>query len=296
MSKQMPVVLVVDDTKSNIDVLIELLSDDYDVLVALDGQSAFEILEEEQVDLILLDIVMPEIDGFDVCKKLKTNKKTKDIPVIFITVRSDEESIEKAYDIGGSDYITKPFKVKELLARVNRELKLNSLINNLEYISSHDIMTGVYNRRKFFELANIKINGNNTENLHSVMIDIDRFKTINDRFGHACGDEVIKTTTNRISKMLKDEDVFGRLGGEEFAIVLNRDSTEELIADVESIREEISKVEGRSDENESITFTVSFGISKNTKEIESIDQLLKQADIALYQAKREGRNKVVYRY
>ena len=292
MSKNLPVILVIDDTKSNIDVLIELLSDDYDILVALDGLSAFEILEDEKVDLILLDIIMPQMDGFEVCKKLKLNSKTKDIPVIFITVKADEEYIEKAYDIGGSDYITKPFKAKELLARVNRELKLNFLINNLEYISSHDIMTGIYNRRKFFELANIIFNKAD-ENLHAIMIDIDRFKSINDNFGHACGDEVIKTVTRIISKNIKESDILGRLGGEEFAIILNRNSSEELYSDINSIRESISKIRGKSDEGELITFTVSFGIARIKDSINSIDKLLKEADIALYDAKRSGRNKVV---
>jgi len=125
-------ILIVDDTNINIHLLLEILKDRYELLVALDAKSALEIVNREDVDLILLDILMPEIDGYEMCKILKKDDKTKDIPVIFITAKIDEESIEKAYDVGGIDYITKPFKPKELLARVKRELKLQELIHDLE--------------------------------------------------------------------------------------------------------------------------------------------------------------------
>jgi signal transduction histidine kinase len=118
-------VLVVDDTIANLDILIELL-DNYDVIDATNGQEALEIVENEEVDLILLDIIMPNMDGYEVCKKLKSRSRTKDIPIIFITAKTDEDSIEKAYDIGGADYVTKPFKPKELLARVKTQLNLES--------------------------------------------------------------------------------------------------------------------------------------------------------------------------
>ncbi len=121
-------ILIVDDTIVNLDILVELLSD-YDVIDTTNGKDALGILKEESVDLILLDIMMPEMDGFEVCKRLKENKKTKNIPVIFITAMTDEESIEKAYDIGGVDYVTKPFKPKELLARVRTQFHLKDLQN-----------------------------------------------------------------------------------------------------------------------------------------------------------------------
>jgi len=125
-------ILIVDDTNVNIHLLLEILKDKYELLVALDASSALEIVNRENIDLILLDILMPDIDGYEMCQILKKDDKTKDIPVIFITAKLDEESIEKAYDVGGSDYITKPFKPKELLARVKRELKLQELIYDLE--------------------------------------------------------------------------------------------------------------------------------------------------------------------
>jgi CheY-like chemotaxis protein len=117
MLNNKPTVLIVDDTETNIDVLLDLLND-YDVIVAISGQSALEVAYEENPDLILLDIMMPVMDGYEVCEKLKNDETTKNIPVVFITAKTDEDSIERAYEVGGIDYVTKPFKPRELLARV----------------------------------------------------------------------------------------------------------------------------------------------------------------------------------
>jgi len=121
--KEQTTILVVDDTEANIDMILAILKS-YDVIPATSGEDALSLLDEEKVDLILLDILMPEMDGFEVCQKLKDNPATKDIPVIFITAKEDEDSIEKAYEIGGVDYITKPFRPRELLARIKTHLRL----------------------------------------------------------------------------------------------------------------------------------------------------------------------------
>jgi signal transduction histidine kinase len=131
MKENSATILVVDDTETNIDILIELLSD-YNVAVALNGERAIKIANKKKIDLILLDIMMPIMDGYETCRRLKLDDKTKDIPIIFITAKVDEKSIENGYDVGGIDYITKPFKPKELIARVKTQLKLKSLIDNLE--------------------------------------------------------------------------------------------------------------------------------------------------------------------
>jgi len=153
MQNRKNTILVVDDTETNIDIMLELLSDEYDVVVALDGTSAFDAVNNNEIDLILLDIMMPGIDGYDVCHRLKQSEKSVNIPVIFITAKDDEESIAKAYSAGGDDYVSKPFKPLELLARIKTQLKLKELISHLDYISSYDEMTAIYNRRKFFELG-----------------------------------------------------------------------------------------------------------------------------------------------
>ncbi len=287
-------ILIVDDTETNIDILLELLGEKYDVIVALDGVSALEIVEENEVDLILLDIMMPQIDGYEVCNRLKSKESSSNIPVIFITARDDENSIEKAYEAGALDYITKPFKALELLARVNTQLKVKELIDHLDFISSYDEMTAIYNRRKFFELSEKKF-AHSKSNLYAVMIDIDKFKNINDSYGHPMGDMVIKLITKTISKHLSDDAIFGRLGGEEFCIVCNYCSFGGVANNIEEIRKAVEDLEIISDEGRRIRFTISEGVAKVSNDTKNLDELLKNADIALYEAKGLGRNRVIFR-
>jgi len=127
-------ILIVDDTETNVENLIMLLEDKYELLAATDGYEALDILDEEHVDLILLDIMMPHIDGFEVCKNIKENPNTSDIPVIFITAKREEEAIERAYEVGGVDYVTKPFRAKEVLSRVANHLALSQQQHHLEYL------------------------------------------------------------------------------------------------------------------------------------------------------------------
>ncbi|RLA80048.1 MAG: hypothetical protein DRG78_11750 [Epsilonproteobacteria bacterium] len=126
--KKKKTILVVDDNKTNIDVLKDLLKE-YDVITVLNGITAIDIALQETIDLILLDILMPNMDGYEVCKILKSNEFTKKIPIIFLTAKSDEDSIVKAYDVGGTDYVTKPFKPKELLLRIEKDLEIYHILN-----------------------------------------------------------------------------------------------------------------------------------------------------------------------
>ncbi len=226
-------ILIVDDTKENINILLSLL-DDYDLLVALNGKKAIKLVEKNEIDLILLDIMMPGMDGYEVCSILKSRSDTKDIPILFITAKTDEDSIEKAYDVGGVDYVTKPFKPKELISRIKTQLNMRSMLKSLEFLATRDFMTGIYNRRKFFELGNQLFNKSNK--LFAIMIDIDKFKRINDNYGHPFGDIVIKDVTKIIGRNLPEDAVFGRLGGEEFAILYEADSMKEVKRTIEDIR------------------------------------------------------------
>ena len=287
-------ILIVDDTETNIDILLELLSDEYDILVSLDGKNALEIVDEEKIDLILLDIMMPNMDGYEVCSILKASETTKDIPVIFITAKTDEDSIEKAYEVGGIDYVVKPFKPRELKARVKTQLELKSLMEHLKFIASHDMMTGIYNRRKFFSSASKKFDASR-QNIYAVMLDIDKFKSVNDNYGHSIGDDVIKLISKTISEHIEDDSIFGRIGGEEFAIICSCDSIENAIKKMEIIRELVDEQEVITDDGTVVKFTISLGISKATDEMKDLDELLKIADDALYKAKGTGRNRVIFR-
>lgn len=287
-------VLVVDDTETNIDILLEILDDEYDILVALDGKSALEIVNEEKIDLILLDIMMPDMDGYEVCSVLKSQEDTLDIPIVFITAKTDEDSIEKAYECGGMDYITKPFKPRELTARVRTQIKLKGLMDHLEFIASYDAMTGIYNRRKFFELAE-KMFKESGENLYAVMIDIDKFKNVNDTYGHPIGDKVIKAVTKAVSENIFETSLFGRVGGEEFAILCHSNSQTLVVTCLEKIRLAVSEAKTITEDGRVVSCTISEGFSKNKPELGTLDKLLKEADEALYEAKGSGRNRVIFR-
>ena len=291
--KKQPTILVIDDSEVNIDILVELL-EGYDVLVALDGKTACEIAREEDLDLILLDIMMPHLNGYETCRLLKKNAKTKKIPIIFSTAKTDEESIAKAYDAGGIDFVSKPFKPKELLARINTHLKLKTLIDDLEYKSFHDEMTGVYNRRKLFELAEQRY-VEYKKDLYAIVFDIDKFKAINDSFGHPFGDKVIKAVALSIKSSLKEGSIFGRMGGDEFCIIMNCPDINQIKNYLEKIRIDIEELVLITDDFIDVKFTISTGLSCCGSDITSLDELLKKSDQALYEAKGDGRNKVRYR-
>ncbi len=287
-------ILVVDDTVSNLDILENIL-DKYDVMDATNGEDALQIVNEEKIDLILLDIMMPDMDGYEVCERLKENLDTKDIPIIFITAKTDEESIEKAYDVGGSDYITKPFRPKELLARINRELKLQDLQNELKLLASTDPMTKLYNRRYFTKTAEhiFEISKRDNKPLSNIMLDIDKFKNVNDTYGHKVGDEVIIAFANTLMKDQRKSDVSCRYGGEEFVILLPNTSLEGASIVAQKIREDIETLVLKLISNEDLKFTISLGVSiVNIEKEKNIELALKRADDALYEAKESGRNRV----
>ena len=294
MNNKKHTILIVDDTESNIDILLELLDEKYDILVSLDGENALNIIKNEKIDLILLDIMMPGFNGYEVCKILKSNPDTENIPIIFITAKTDEDSIEKAYEVGGVDYVTKPFKPRELTARVRTQLKLADLLSYFDKLASYDEMTGIYNRRKFFEIA-VAMFQNSTENLYAIMIDIDKFKNVNDTYGHPVGDKVIKAVTAIIAEHLCGDAVLGRVGGEEFAILCYLDSVNSVNITMEKIRLKVEELEILTDDNKIVKCTISEGVVAATQDMQTLDMLLKHADDALYEAKGTGRNRVIFR-
>ncbi len=180
------------------------------------------------------------------------------------------------------------------MARVATQLKVKALIEHLAYISSHDEMTGVYNRRKFFELAQKRFLEVKDE-LYAVMIDIDDFKKINDTYGHPEGDEVIKFVASTISQNLDKNAIFARIGGEEFAIVCSCKSSKVLEETINSISKKIEEANLITKNKKKISFTISQGVAKYEKSCKTLDELLKKADIALYEAKGSGKNRVVFR-
>lgn len=286
-------ILIVDDQAFDITLMSTYL-DEFKLYTAMNGKSAIDIVNSYDIDLILMDMKMPDMDGCETCYQLKQDVKTKDIPVIFVTGMADEESIVKAYDAGGVDYVTKPIKERELLARINTHLKLRESIQKLEILSYKDSMTNIFNRRRFFEITEEKFVESSSD-LVAVMIDIDNFKAINDTYGHSTGDKVIKRVAELISEILPDDAIFGRIGGEEFAVVCRRPSAEMVSSRMDIIRALTSQSPVVAEDDTDVNFTISIGVSMSDKSMKSIDALLSSADIALYDAKGTGRNKVIFR-
>lgn len=291
----MQTILVVDDTKTNINIVMELLDNSYDMIACRDGKTAIDMIYEDKPDLILLDIVMPDMDGFEVCRRLKLNKDTKDIPIIFITAKTDERSIEIAYDLGGSDYVTKPFRPKELQARVKRELEVKKLQNELTLLASTDTMTKLYNRRYFTTVSEHIVNlaKRDKKDLCLIMIDIDDFKNINDTYGHKIGDEVIIKFAEILQKEQRKSDISCRFGGEEFVLLLPETEVKNAQIVAEKLRVKTQEIKMIFDSKGILNFTISLGISSVLlKEEVNIEKALQRADEALYKAKRSGKNRI----
>lgn len=286
-------ILIVDDNRENIDILLGLL-DSYDPLVALNGEKAISLALRNYLDLILLDILMPGINGIEVCRKLKENIKTKNIPIIFITAKTDEDTIEEAFEAGGVDFVTKPFKPRELLSRVKTHLEMQELIQNLEFLSYYDQLTGIFNRRKFFEVGE-NMFMTQPESLYAFMMDIDKFKRINDTYGHPTGDIVIRKVSKVMTDVLKDKALLGRIGGEEFAVLISAGDDEKAFEVIEKIRRGVEQLSIQSDKGDLLKVTISGGVGKYDDSMANLDMLLHKADEALYDSKNQGRNRSIFR-
>lgn len=296
MEFKKPTILVVDDMTTTLLLLHDLLKDTYEVKIAKSGTKALEILESpNDIDLILLDIEMPDMNGYDVCKRIKNNETIKNIPIIFITGRTSQEDEEYGLNLGAIDYITKPFNKAIVKLRIKNYLDLKIKNDMLEKLSMYDGLTNIRNRRFFDETFEKTFNEikRDKKSLAVLMIDIDFFKPYNDNYGHGQGDETLRKVAKALEKTIKRaSDFVARYGGEEFVILLkNIDKTGlQTVAKnlLEAIRElkithEYSKVED--------FVTVSIGVSYCScpDEITKTELLLK-ADETLYNVKNSGRN------
>ena len=291
-------ILVVDDNKLNIQILASLLEiNKFEVSAVNSGENALKALKSKQFNMVLLDVMMPVMDGFETCRQIKKNSYFKDIPIIFITARDDAESIRTGFHLGGIDYITKPFNSIELVARINTHLtlqkrtaELKEALRREKILASTDSLTKIYNRLKFDILLEqkIKVTKRYKEPLSIIFFDIDHFKKINDTYGHKIGDIVLIDVSKIVKKEIRVSDVFARWGGEEFILYLPK-------TDISGAKEMANKLNYRiakyrfEDIDKSIT--CSFGVT-SFKENDTQDSLILRADDAMYNAKNQGRNRV----
>lgn len=291
-------ILIVDDNKQNIEMLMELLNEEYRITAAVNGERAIKMaMSDTPPDLILLDIIMPGMDGYQVCSLLKNDDKTKHIPIIFITAVSEVMDSTKGFSLGAVDYITKPFHPPAVKSRVKLHLNLKRKQDLLEKYAFIDALTEIHNRRSFDkEIINKWKQAKDTgQPLSILMIDVDNFKEQNDTYGHGYGDEVLRKIAIAIKKALRREEEFlARYGGDEFAVVLLGTGPKNAWKLAEIIRANIDNLKiPLSETINGACLTVSIGIATTTSDQSiSAQELLTNADKALYLAKQNGRNRI----
>jgi diguanylate cyclase (GGDEF)-like protein len=312
-------ILVVDDSRTQLEWLVQVLRrEGYEVATAIDGRDAIKKVRSDPPDLVLLDMILPDMDGLEVLRIVKARGEDQFIPVIILSVKSDLDSKVAGLRIGADDFLAKPFAEAEILARCAAMLrikhlqeKLREAQKKLEEQSITDALTALRNRRFFDErlAEEMKRAQRYGDYLSLIMIDLDHFKQVNDRYGHPAGDLVLRDAGALIRHSIRDPDICARYGGEEFAVILPKTHMSGALAVAERIWRELGKKEyvlpptrGGAPQP-AIHVTASLGIAfYPSKDITSGELLLRYADQALYEAKRAGRNTIclyqaqAYRY
>ena len=320
-------ILIVDDTPENLTVLRQMLTEHgYRVRPALSGEIALKAVEADIPDLILLDIMMPGMDGFEVCEKLKSDASTHDIPVLFISALIETEDKLRGFKAGGVDYIIKPFHTAEVLARVETHLTLRNLQKKiqeqnlqlvgeieerervekalveanrkLELLATIDGLTGISNRRQFdlFLEQEWKRSTREQVPISFILCDIDQFKLFNDEYGHVEGDNCLKQVAQGIRRSVKrPADLVARYGGEEFAVVMPNTDTIGAIKIAEKIKKEIEALgikHVRSKVARHVSLSIGVGSTVPDRS-DGPEAFINEVDQFLYQAKKAGRDRIV---
>lgn len=296
----MKTILVVDDNKINLAMARNVLSDTYNVVPLLKGEQALVFLENNSCDLVLLDIMMPEMDGFEVYGKLRKIPGCENLPVIFLTADNNVDTETRCFNEGAVDFITKPFIAEVMISRISRALeledlrksltnKLNQKIKEVSDIkkSDKDALTGLWNRAYTEKMVNTILENGGKGTLF--MIDMDNFKAINDNFGHLAGDETLKMFADTMKEFSKSDDILCRIGGDEFIMFIkdtvSRSEISNLATDM--IQNLVEKIQAKKfDTNTS----VSIGISQAPQDAETFEKLYSNGDKALYYVKQNGKN------
>lgn len=304
-------ILIVDDEKMNIMALAHFLKPQYDIVMATDGASALVEVEKHKPDLVLLDILMPDMSGFEVLIKLKDASETMNIPVIFLTGLNNAEDEEKGLLLGAVDYITKPFNKTIVKARIKTHLKMSDYFHTIEKLCMIDALTGLSNRRGFDKRFETEWGRafREKKSLGLLVIDIDNFKIYNDTYGHPQGDNLLQTISDVLQKTInRSSDFIARWGGEEFFILLPDTDMEGTVNLAEQVRLNVMEisipcgklnftglndniVKTQSSDGSKPYVTVSLGASsKIPVEGDSAENYITEVDTLLYKAKKNGKN------
>ncbi|WP_041793623.1 diguanylate cyclase domain-containing protein [Pararhodospirillum photometricum] len=293
-------ILIVDDERTNRMVLADLLSEDYDILLARDGEQALARLGDPQTpDLILLDVMMPGLDGYEVLRRLKEDGRTREIPVVFVTGLNDEEHEEKGLTLGATDYVSKPFHPAVVRARVRNHLDLAHRRKVLEESAYLDPLTRLANRRCFDHTVEGEWRRSlrRAQPVSLIFADVDFFKEYNDHYGHGAGDEALRIVGQALAGCVhRPHDLIARYGGEEFIVLLPETPSDAGRAIAETMRARVA-AQGVTHRRSGVApvLTISLGGYTVVPSLEgSPRQAVAVADAGLYQAKHQGRNRVVW--
>jgi diguanylate cyclase (GGDEF)-like protein len=285
-------ILLIDDSKAIHPLVTTLLADEpVTVHSAFDGQYGLTLAESLRPDLILLDIEMPNVDGFETCRRLIANPATANVPIIFLTSRNATAEMVRGLNLGAVDYITKPFKLQELVSRVRAALRTSHLIRLLEDKATIDSLTGLGNRAMFDKrfTAEVAMRIRCGTPLACIALDVDHFKKLNDAYGHSFGDHVLSSIAETLASICRVEDVPCRYGGEEFIILTPHTTAEQAALLAERMRISIAALPF-TQQGDAVTVTCSFGVAEAAG---TYDRLMAdRADKALYQSKQMGRDRV----
>ncbi len=293
-------ILIVEDSDFNAQVLSKAVSKLVPVTIAKSGAEALDLVAERNFDVVLLDIMLPDIDGFEVCRKIFEMKGPATPSIIFVTSKDDVEDEEKGLSLGAVDYIYKPIVSTIVQARINNHLQLSRARRELVAANMHltrlaatDPLTGINNRRHFFELMeNERARAERYEQDHALMaLDLDHFKSINDSHGHDRGDAVLKAVADVWTKALRSHDILGRIGGEEFSAFLPHTNKSQAEATANRMLEAMRQLEIADGKGGVFGVTASIGIAIPGKNCRKSPNIC--ADRALYKAKDGGRDRVV---
>ncbi len=296
MEREKPLLLAIDDSPINLRLISMVLGKEgFEILCTENSLEAVHLATETQPDLILLDMMLPGTSGLEICRLLKSQSETKEIPVIMVTAKTLGTDVMDALEAGAYDYIKKPLDEPEVVARVRSALRYKIAQDKLREMAMRDSLTGLYNHALIMEFLDKELYQQRRKNspLCFVMADIDHFKSINDNYGHLTGDLVLREISQRLASSLRHGDLIGRYGGEEFAIIFRGVDGSMGPVLSERIRQMIA-------DNPVITpagdlkITMSFGLACSTSHSDATYlQIVAQADEALYAAKAQGRNRVL---
>jgi diguanylate cyclase (GGDEF)-like protein len=292
--RQRPLVLVVEDDEDAREVVQELLRDQYDVEAVGDGESAVKRAKELLPDLVLLDLFLPGLDGFGALTGLRRDPKTAEVPVIFLSAQGDAETKSQGLSLGAADYLAKPFSAQELMARVDRTLKLTAQKEHFRALAQTDGLTGLPNFRSFHARLEEEVARADryAHPLSCAMVDLDGLKEINDRLGHAAGNRAILGLADAVREELRDTDFAARYGGDEFVVLLPQTTAAAAGLFAERLRRRLLEVSQAA----GLPVRASIGVAAlSPDEVganDAAEDLLRRADEALYKAKRSGRDRV----